>query len=60
MPAEYGTLSLEAVLEPAMQMAEGYSIDAQTTPSSLIGSTARCGVDRVTLAKIMVLRGSEV
>ena len=30
MLAEYGTLSLEEVLEPAMQMAEGYPIEAQT------------------------------
>jgi len=30
MLAEYGTLSLEEVLEPAMEMAEGYPIEAQT------------------------------
>ncbi|GIV60357.1 MAG: gamma-glutamyltranspeptidase [Rhodothermaceae bacterium] len=30
MLAEYGTLSLREVLEPAMQMAEGYPIEAQT------------------------------
>ena len=30
MLAEYGTLSLQEVLEPAMQMAEGYPIEAQT------------------------------
>ncbi|MDN5204705.1 gamma-glutamyltransferase [Fulvivirgaceae bacterium BMA10] len=30
MLAEYGTLSLEEVLKPAMQMAEGYPIEAQT------------------------------
>jgi gamma-glutamyltranspeptidase/glutathione hydrolase len=30
MLAEYGTLSLAEVLEPAMQMAEGYPIEAQT------------------------------
>ncbi len=30
MLAEYGTLSLEAVLSPAMEMAEGYPIEAQT------------------------------
>ena len=30
MLAEYGTMSLEAVLQPAMQMAEGYPMEAQT------------------------------
>jgi gamma-glutamyltranspeptidase/glutathione hydrolase len=30
MLAEYGTMSLEAVLRPAMQMAEGYPMEAQT------------------------------
>ncbi len=30
MLAEYGTLSLEQVLKPAMQLAEGYPIEAQT------------------------------
>ena len=30
MLAEYGTLSLKDVLEPSMQMAEGYPIEAQT------------------------------
>jgi gamma-glutamyltranspeptidase/glutathione hydrolase len=30
MLAEYGTMSLEQVLAPAMQMAEGYPIEAQT------------------------------
>ncbi|MFB3110752.1 MAG: gamma-glutamyltransferase, partial [Gemmatimonadales bacterium] len=30
MLAEYGTLSLQEVLQPAMQMAEGYPIEAQT------------------------------
>jgi gamma-glutamyltranspeptidase/glutathione hydrolase len=30
MLAEYGTLSLEQVLKPAMEMAEGYPIEAQT------------------------------
>jgi gamma-glutamyltranspeptidase/glutathione hydrolase len=30
MLAEYGTMSLEEVLAPAMQMAEGYPIEAQT------------------------------
>ncbi len=30
MLAEYGTLSLQEVLEPAMQMAEGYALDAET------------------------------
>lgn len=33
MLAEYGTLSLEEVLKPAMQLAEGYAIDAQTANS---------------------------
>ena len=33
MLAQYGTLSLEQVLKPAMQMAAGYPIDAQTANS---------------------------
>lgn len=33
MLAEYGTMSLKEILEPAMQMAEGYPIDAQTATS---------------------------
>ena len=33
MLAEYGTMSLKTVLEPAMQMAEGYPIEAQTANS---------------------------
>jgi gamma-glutamyltranspeptidase/glutathione hydrolase len=33
MLAEFGTLSLKQVLEPAMQMAEGYPIEAQTANS---------------------------
>ncbi|MCZ6917424.1 MAG: gamma-glutamyltransferase [Gemmatimonadetes bacterium] len=33
MLAEYGTLSLAEVLAPAMQLAEGYPIDAQTANS---------------------------
>ncbi|MBL7827392.1 MAG: gamma-glutamyltransferase [Saprospiraceae bacterium] len=33
MLAEYGTMSLEQVLAPAMQMAEGYPIEAQTANS---------------------------
>lgn len=33
MLAEYGTMSLKDVLEPAMQMAAGYPIDAQTANS---------------------------
>jgi gamma-glutamyltranspeptidase/glutathione hydrolase len=33
MLAEFGTLSLKDVLEPAMQMAEGYPIEAQTADS---------------------------
>ncbi len=33
MLAEYGTLSLEQVLKPAMQLAEGYPIEAQTAYS---------------------------
>ncbi len=33
MLAEYGTLSLKEVLKPAMQMAAGYPIDAQTANS---------------------------
>jgi gamma-glutamyltranspeptidase / glutathione hydrolase len=33
MLAEYGTLSLSEVLEPAMQLAEGYPIEAQTANS---------------------------
>ncbi|GAA4414484.1 gamma-glutamyltransferase [Nibrella viscosa] len=33
MLAEYGTLSLKDVLEPAIQMAEGYPIEAQTANS---------------------------
>ena len=33
MLAEYGTLSLKEVLLPAMQMAEGYAIEAQTANS---------------------------
>ncbi len=33
MLAEYGTLSLEDVLEPSIQMAEGYPIEAQTANS---------------------------
>ncbi|SCD19621.1 gamma-glutamyltransferase [Proteiniphilum saccharofermentans] len=33
MLAEYGTLSLEEVLAPAMEMARGYPIDAQTANS---------------------------
>jgi gamma-glutamyltranspeptidase/glutathione hydrolase len=31
--AEYGTMSLKDVLAPAMQMAEGYPIEAQTANS---------------------------
>ena len=30
MLAEYGTMSLKEVLGPAMQLAEGYPIEAQT------------------------------
>jgi gamma-glutamyltranspeptidase/glutathione hydrolase len=33
MLAEYGTMSLKEVLSPAMQMAEGYPIEAQTANS---------------------------
>ncbi len=33
MLAEYGTMSLKEVLEPAMQMAAGYAMDAQTANS---------------------------
>lgn len=33
MLAEYGTMSLKDVLTPAMQMAEGYAIEAQTANS---------------------------
>src|SRR5687767_4955654 len=33
MLAEYGTLSLREVLEPAIQMADGYAIEAQTANS---------------------------
>jgi gamma-glutamyltranspeptidase / glutathione hydrolase len=33
MLAEYGTMSLREVLEPAMQLAEGYPIEAQTANS---------------------------
>jgi gamma-glutamyltranspeptidase / glutathione hydrolase len=33
MLAEYGTLSLKDVLEPAIQMADGYPIDAETANS---------------------------
>ncbi|HMQ46044.1 MAG TPA: gamma-glutamyltransferase [Saprospiraceae bacterium] len=33
MLAEYGTMSLEAVLTPALEMAEGYPIEAQTANS---------------------------
>jgi gamma-glutamyltranspeptidase / glutathione hydrolase len=33
MLAEYGTMSLKEVLEPAIQMAAGYAIDAQTANS---------------------------
>lgn len=33
MLAEYGTMSLKEVLNPAMQMAEGYPIEAQTANS---------------------------
>lgn len=33
MLAEFGTMSLKQVLEPAMQMAEGYPIEAQTANS---------------------------
>lgn len=33
MLAEYGTMSLQEVLQPAMQMAAGYPIDAQTANS---------------------------
>src|SRR5688500_6809931 len=33
MLAEYGTLSLKAVLAPAMQLAEGYPMEAQTANS---------------------------
>jgi len=33
MLAEYGTMSLKQVLTPAMQMAEGYPIEAQTANS---------------------------
>lgn len=37
MLAEYGTMSLKEVLAPAMQMAEGYPIEAQTANSIEIG-----------------------
>ena len=40
MLAEYGTLSLREVLAPALQMAEGYAIDAQTA-NSIEGNKAR-------------------
>lgn len=33
MLAEYGTMSLKDILEPAMQMAEGYPMEAQTAAS---------------------------
>src|SRR5258706_419916 len=33
MLAEYGTMSLKEVLAPAMQMTEGYAIEAQTANS---------------------------
>ena len=33
MLAEYGTLSLQQVLQPSIQMAEGYAIEAQTANS---------------------------
>jgi gamma-glutamyltranspeptidase/glutathione hydrolase len=33
MLAEYGTMSLKDVLSPAMQLASGYPIDAQTANS---------------------------
>ena len=33
MLAEYGTMSLEEVLEPAMQMAEGYPIEQSLSRS---------------------------
>lgn len=33
MLAEYGTMSLKEVLAPAMQMAEGYPMEAQTANS---------------------------
>jgi gamma-glutamyltranspeptidase/glutathione hydrolase len=33
MLANYGTMSLKQVLEPAMQLAAGYPIDAQTANS---------------------------
>ena len=33
MLAEYGTMSLKEILEPAMQLAEGYPIEAQTANS---------------------------
>lgn len=33
MLAEYGTMSLKDVLTPAMQLAEGYPIEAQTANS---------------------------
>lgn len=40
MLAEYGTMSLKDVLAPAMQMAEGYPIEAQTA-NSFEGQKAR-------------------
>ncbi len=39
MLAEYGTMSLKEVLAPAMQMAEGYPIEAQTANSIERGKT---------------------
>jgi gamma-glutamyltranspeptidase/glutathione hydrolase len=33
MLAQYGTMSLKEVLAPAMQLASGYPIDAQTANS---------------------------
>ncbi|WP_289029298.1 gamma-glutamyltransferase [uncultured Algoriphagus sp.] len=40
MLAEYGTLSLEQILAPAMQLAQGYPIEAQTA-NSIEGSKER-------------------
>lgn len=40
MLAEYGTLSLKEVLAPAMQLAEGYPIEAQTANSMERGKEA--------------------
>ncbi len=39
MLAEYGTMSLEQVLKPAMELAAGYPIDAQTANSMERGKT---------------------